>query len=176
MTVLTPPQRRALRAKAHHLQPVVSIGQHGLTPGVLHEIDVNLKAHELIKVRVFNEDRVRREEMLERICAELDAAPVQHLGKLLIVWRPAPEQAKPNAAQSLPQASEAGDARERRPGRRSPKGGTMAKSTPKARRPRTPMARAPARPPRQSMRGTPPAVNPPTGVSRRRRRGERREQ
>ena len=46
MTLLTPPQRRALRAKAHHLQPVVTIGQHGITPGVLHEIDVNLRAHE----------------------------------------------------------------------------------------------------------------------------------
>ena len=172
MTVLTPPQRRALRAKAHHLQPVVSIGQHGLTPGVLHEIDVNLKAHELIKVRVFSEDRVRREEMLERICAELDAAPVQHLGKLLIVWRPAPEEPTPKATLTKSRSSETGPVPTRRSGRRgSPKGGiAMAKATPQARRPRTPMARAPTRPPRQNMRGTPSAANSPAGVSRRRRR------
>ena len=50
MRTLTPAARRALRAKAHHLRPFVSIGQHGLTPAVLHEIDVNLLAHELIKI------------------------------------------------------------------------------------------------------------------------------
>jgi len=173
MTALTPPQRRALRAKAHHLQPVVSIGQHGLTPGVLREIDLNLRAHELIKIRVFNEDRIAREGMLERICAELDAAAVQHLGKLLIVWRPAPEDSasKPQQ-QRAAQAGDAGLKPERRSGRRAaPKGaGAMAKSTPQARRPRSPMARTPARPPRQNVRGTPPAANPPASGSRRRRR------
>jgi RNA-binding protein YhbY len=57
----------------------------GLTAAVLHEIDVNLLAHELIKVRVFSEDRSEREAMLERICAALDAASVQHIGRLLAV-------------------------------------------------------------------------------------------
>ena len=69
----------------------MTIGQHGLTPAVLHEIDVALTAHELIKIRVFSDDRDERDALLERICTELDAAPVQHLGKLLIVFRPAPE-------------------------------------------------------------------------------------
>ena len=91
MQTLSATERRALRAKAHHLRPVVSIGQHGLTPAVVHEIDVNLTAHELLKIRVFSEDRAERDALLARICSELDAAPVQHLGKLLIVWRPAPE-------------------------------------------------------------------------------------
>jgi putative YhbY family RNA-binding protein len=80
-----------LRAKSHHLQPVVAIGAHGLTPSVLHEIDVNLTAHELVKVRVFDDDRDAREQSLALICAKLDAAPVQHVGKILIVWRPSPE-------------------------------------------------------------------------------------
>jgi hypothetical protein len=57
---------------------------------VLHEIDVNLVAHELIKIRVFNDDRGEREALLARICGDLDAAPVQHLGKILTIWRPAP--------------------------------------------------------------------------------------
>jgi hypothetical protein len=57
---------------------------------VLHEIDLNLLAHELIKIRVFGDDRDQREASLARICGELDAAPVQHLGKILTVWRPAP--------------------------------------------------------------------------------------
>jgi len=91
MDTLTPSQRRALRAKAHHLDPVVTIGQHGLTPPVLHEIDVALTAHELIKIRVQNDDRHERTALLTRICAETGSAPVQQLGKLLIVWRRAPE-------------------------------------------------------------------------------------
>ena len=90
MRTLTPAERRAFRAKAHPLHPFVSIGQHGLTPAVLHEIDVNLLAHELIKIRVFNDDRDEREALLARICGDLDAAPVQHLGKILTIWRPAP--------------------------------------------------------------------------------------
>jgi putative YhbY family RNA-binding protein len=90
MRTLTPAERRAFRAQAHSLHPFVSIGQHGLTPAVLHEIDVNLIAHELIKIRVFNDDRDERESLLARICGDLDAAPVQHLGKILTIWRPAP--------------------------------------------------------------------------------------
>ena len=89
METLAPAKRRALRAKAHHLHPVVSIGHHGLTPAVLHELDVNLLAHELIKVRVFSDLRDERDAMLQRICAALGAAPVQHIGKLLVLWRAA---------------------------------------------------------------------------------------
>jgi putative YhbY family RNA-binding protein len=91
MKILTPAERRALRARAHHVHPVVIVGHHGLTPAVLHEIDVALLAHELIKVRVGSDDRSEREALLTRICAELDAAPVQHIGRLLVVFRPAPE-------------------------------------------------------------------------------------
>ena len=65
MESLAPARRRALRAKAHHLHPVVSIGHHGLTPAVLHELDVNLLAHELIKVRVFSDLRDERDAMLQ---------------------------------------------------------------------------------------------------------------
>lgn len=90
MLLLTPKERRELRALAHTLHPVVAIGHAGLTPQVLHEIDVALDAHELIKIRVHSDDRDAREAMLGRVCEELEAAPVQHLGKLLIVWRPAP--------------------------------------------------------------------------------------
>ena len=67
MLALTPSARRELRAKAHRLHPVVSVGQQGLTASVLHEIDVSLLAHELIKVRVFNADRDAREAVLWRI-------------------------------------------------------------------------------------------------------------
>jgi putative YhbY family RNA-binding protein len=79
--------RRALRAAAHHLDPVVMVGQHGLTPAVLHEIDLALTAHALIKVRVQSDERETRETYLAEICQKLGCESVQHLGKLLVLWR-----------------------------------------------------------------------------------------
>ena len=86
----TPERRRALRAEAHHLHPVVMIGNDGLTPAVLHEIDLNLLAHGLIKIRVFSDDRDAREALLAQIADQLEAAPIQHIGKLLVLYRPLP--------------------------------------------------------------------------------------
>lgn len=85
---ITTEQRRALRARAHALNPVVSISENGLTESVVKEIDNSLKAHELIKVRVYGDDRGQRESWYAEICATLSAAPVQHIGKLLVLWRP----------------------------------------------------------------------------------------
>ena len=87
---LTPAKRKAHRAEAHHLDPVVMIGGDGLTPAVRKETDAALKAHGLIKVRVFSDDRAAREAMLQTLADELDAAPIQHIGKLLVFWRPIP--------------------------------------------------------------------------------------
>lgn len=90
---LTPAQRAALRADAHALKPVVLIGAEGLTEAVIKEIGVHLNAHQLIKIRVAGDDREARIEIYESICDRLDAAPIQHIGKLLVVWRPAEEEA-----------------------------------------------------------------------------------
>lgn len=89
MITLTAVQRRYLRAQAHALHPVVMIGDAGLSDAVMREIDLSLKAHELLKIRVHGDDREARVAMLDRICADLNAAPVQHIGKLLLVYRPA---------------------------------------------------------------------------------------
>jgi putative YhbY family RNA-binding protein len=95
---LTPRERSALRASAHRLDPVVMIGDGGLTPAVLQEVDRSLEAHELIKIRVSGDDRDARDGILRRICEELDAAPVQHIGKILVVYRQKSEKAaKPKA-------------------------------------------------------------------------------
>ncbi|MGB6056532.1 MAG: ribosome assembly RNA-binding protein YhbY [Burkholderiaceae bacterium] len=91
---LSPAERSALRAEAHALNPVVIVGEAGLTAAVLKEIDASLKAHGLIKIRVFGDDREARLAIYDRICSELDAAPVQHIGKLLVVYRPKQEQPK----------------------------------------------------------------------------------
>ncbi|HSV58061.1 MAG TPA: YhbY family RNA-binding protein [Variovorax sp.] len=91
---LTPAQRKVHRAEAHHLDPIVMVGGDGLTPAVKKEADAALKAHGLIKIRVFSDDRLAREAMLQELADELDAAPIQHIGKLLVLWRPQPEKGK----------------------------------------------------------------------------------
>ncbi|WP_225784612.1 YhbY family RNA-binding protein [Xenophilus sp. Marseille-Q4582] len=87
---LTPAQRKVHRADAHHLDPIVMIGGDGLTPAVKKEADAALKAHGLIKIRVFSDDRLARDAMLAELADELNAAPIQHIGKLLVLWRPKP--------------------------------------------------------------------------------------
>ena len=72
-----------LKARAHHLHPVVMVGQQGLTESVIKETDAALTAHELIKVRVFGDDRAERVEICNALCDAVDAQLVQHIGKLL---------------------------------------------------------------------------------------------
>ena len=81
-------QRRDLKAEARSLNPVVTIADNGLSPSVLKEIDHSLNIHGLIKIRVASDERTLRETFLTEICHNLGAAPVQHIGKLLVVWRP----------------------------------------------------------------------------------------
>jgi putative YhbY family RNA-binding protein len=102
MIKLTPAERSALRAEAHGLNPVVMIGEAGLTESVVKEISASLDAHGLIKVRVFGDDREARVAMYEQICADLDAAPVQHIGKLLVLYRPKKEALKERSGKSGP--------------------------------------------------------------------------
>jgi putative YhbY family RNA-binding protein len=85
---VSPAQRADLRSQAHALKPVVLIGAEGLTDAVLAEINVHLAAHELIKIRVFGDEREERVAIYEAICDKLNAAPIQHIGKLLVIWKP----------------------------------------------------------------------------------------
>ena len=94
MLKLTPTERSALRADAHVLNPIVIIGEAGLTEAVLKEIDKGLDVHGLIKVRVFGDDREARIGMYDTICERLHAGPIQHIGKLLVVYRPKKEAIK----------------------------------------------------------------------------------
>lgn len=96
MLVLTPTDRRALKARAHALKPVVWIGTAGLSETVLHELDQGLKSHELIKVKVATDEWEIRNALLEEICSRLEAAPVQHIGKMLVIYRPEPENTTPD--------------------------------------------------------------------------------
>jgi putative YhbY family RNA-binding protein len=85
-------ERLALRAQAHHLDPVVLLGNNGLSEPVLREIDRALSAHGLIKVRVPGDDREQREAWFAEIAERLSAGRVAAIGKLLVLFRPVPEE------------------------------------------------------------------------------------
>lgn len=78
------------------------VGNDGLTPAVKKEADAALKAHGLIKVRVFSDDRPAREAILQALAEDLNAAPIQHIGKLLVLWRPMPEKARTTDEDRMP--------------------------------------------------------------------------
>ena len=102
MPPLTSSQVRELRALAHGLDPVVSIAENGLSESVLKEIDTCLNAHELIKIRVYGDSRDNRLRYLATVCQELGAAAVQHIGKLLVVYRENPEKTAAKAKKAAP--------------------------------------------------------------------------
>jgi RNA-binding protein len=100
--ILSTAERRAKRADAHHLNPLVLIGNDGLTPAVQKEVDAALNAHGLIKVRVFSDERETRETIFNTLAEKLGAAQVQHIGKLLVLWRPMPEKEKAEREGRMP--------------------------------------------------------------------------
>ena len=95
MNPLTPAERRALKARAHALKPVIIVSDAGLSAGVLAEIDRSLKRHELIKIKLAGRDWAQREGLFEEICARTGAHPVRHIGKTLVVYRETLEHPKP---------------------------------------------------------------------------------
>ncbi|MCY7305729.1 MAG: YhbY family RNA-binding protein [Rhodoferax sp.] len=99
---LTPAQRKEQRALAHHLDPVVMVGNDGLTAAVRKEVESPLDAHGLIKIRVFSDDRAARETLFNSLADDTNAAPIQHIGKLLVLWRPMLPKEPTEAQERLP--------------------------------------------------------------------------
>ncbi|MCE2946852.1 MAG: YhbY family RNA-binding protein [Betaproteobacteria bacterium] len=89
---LTPAERKSLKADAHALSPVAAIGKAGITPAVLKEIDACLRSHGLIKVRAGSDERDERAAWLLELAGQLDCAPVQSIGRVLVLWRPKPDE------------------------------------------------------------------------------------
>ncbi len=87
MKPLTSAQRQFLKGLAHKLQPVVMIGNQGLTAAVKMEIEHALSAHELIKIKAASDEPDTRRAWMEEICASTKAAPVQQIGKILVIYR-----------------------------------------------------------------------------------------
>lgn len=102
MTTLSPTLRRALRARAHMLSPVVSISSKGLTEPVIAEIERALEAHELIKVRTYGVERAERGALLARIGTALGAAPVQLIGNVIVLFRERRNEAEVAPAPAAP--------------------------------------------------------------------------
>ncbi len=119
---LTPVERKALRARAHELGPVVMVGSAALSPAVIAEINLALDHHELIKVRVLAADRDEREALFAQACDVCHAHPIQHLGRMLILYRERPAAAAP-LIKPAPRVRQA---------RRSAKSSTARKPTPKS--------------------------------------------
>ena len=90
---MTPADRKALKARAHALDPIIHLGGKGLTEAVIAEIGRALAVHELIKVRAASLERDAREAALAEICTRLQAQPVQHIGKMLVLYRKKPDAA-----------------------------------------------------------------------------------
>jgi len=100
---LTSRERAHLKARAHALEPVVNVGHAGVTDAVVVELDRALTAHELIKVRAASQDREGRADILKAILARTDAACVQTVGKVMVLWRPNPEAPTPHSLSSIEQ-------------------------------------------------------------------------
>src|SRR5258708_28900498 len=101
MPGLSPSRRRELKARAHPLDPVVLVGGAGLTSAVLEEIERGLKSHELIKVRVPGADHTKREVIFAEICSRTGAQPIQHIEKVLVLFRENPEPPPDSREESL---------------------------------------------------------------------------
>ena len=141
MIPLSAKKRSELRAQAHKLNPVVIIGDKGLTDEVVAEIDRSLKAHELIKVRAATDDRDARAAWIETISDRLQAHAVQQIGKVFVIYRENPkekeEKRKPAPARKPAKAGARGDKVKgtERPRSRPPS--PRPASEPRRRRPKT---------------------------------------
>ena len=129
-------ERKALKARAHSLHPILQLGEKGLTDAVVAEIDRALGAHELIKVRAAPLNRDEREVALASICERTGARAVQHIGKILVVYRQKPPAESRPAPRRRTQSSSGWDERKdarKKPARRRKSAGPL---RPQRRRPR----------------------------------------
>lgn len=97
---MTPDQKKILKTRAHALKPVVLLGQQGLTPAVLSEIQLALDTHELIKVKVPGVERDARKLMVSQIVLETLSELVQLMGQIATIYRRNPNPEKKNVSPS----------------------------------------------------------------------------
>lgn len=86
-TQLSNNQKKYLRGIAHGLNPMIIVGANGITESLMAELDGTLTQHELLKIKLANDDREERKEMVETILAETGALLVQTVGKMCVIYR-----------------------------------------------------------------------------------------
>lgn len=96
---LSPKEKKALKSKAHHLNPIIIIGQNGLTQPVLDEVEIALEHHELIKIKANQHDKEDCEAYAAEICQNLNAEFIGRIGKTLIIYRKSTNKNKPKKQQ-----------------------------------------------------------------------------
>jgi len=89
---LSASQKRHLRGFAHDLKPVILVGQKGITPNLLAEFDLAIEHHELVKVRLADDDRESRAAAIAAIAAHSGAELVQSIGKVACFFKANPER------------------------------------------------------------------------------------
>ena len=133
-------QRKQLKARAHSLHPILQLGDKGLTDAVVAEIGRALGAHELIKIRAASLNRDEREVALASICERTQCHPVQHIGKVLIVYRQKPRaESEPGPRPRRARRAKTSGWDERKDARKTPTRRRKSKGQqrPQRRRPRT---------------------------------------
>lgn len=87
-------QLKHLRSLAHHIKPIILVGQHGVTENVINELNIALDHHELVKIKIAGDDRDARQEMIQMLCDGSGADKVQTIGKTLTLFRRNPKKPK----------------------------------------------------------------------------------
>lgn len=88
---LSSQQKKSLRGIAHHLDPVVAVSERGLSEGIIEETERALNDHELIKVKVFDNDRTVRQDIANELAEKTGSVVVQKIGKIAILYRNNPQ-------------------------------------------------------------------------------------
>ncbi|MGI8561803.1 MAG: ribosome assembly RNA-binding protein YhbY [Luteimonas sp.] len=89
---MTPAQARFLRGQAHELKAMLQIGGKGLTDALAAEVGEALAQHELIKVKIAATDREARDAVIEALAERCQAALVQRIGHVAVLYRPNAEK------------------------------------------------------------------------------------
>ncbi len=92
MSTLTSRERKALRGRGHHLDPLVRVGEQGIHPGVIHKIARELRIHELIKVKIGNWAPLGAKEAAPILAAETGSEIVQVIGGIVLLWKERPPE------------------------------------------------------------------------------------
>lgn len=83
-------ERAELRAEAHHLSPMVHVGQHGLTPTLISSLDDALRTHELVKVKLGKGGEAKPKDLASELATTTGSEVIQVIGRTVTLYRENP--------------------------------------------------------------------------------------